>query len=235
MGFTLEQIADQLPHAICTGCGRDLPSTMFRTDRTKKFSRSTRCKDCDAETQRARHAVNMSHREHAIADGYVRACKTCGVKLSIAKFPASPRYRGGSSPNCQECLNKRHAKWRGENPDHVREKGRTNGRNYRVSIDPQKRKAYSRKSRLKRIYGITEEDVSLMRVLQNNRCAICRVEFSDRAWGATAMQIDHDHETGKFRALLCTKCNRGLGLFDDDVARFASAISYLTLHRAGTP
>lgn len=58
---------------------------------------------------------------------------------------------------------------------------------------------------------------------QNNKCAICLDECSS----GMRLAIDHSHKTGNIRALLCGKCNRGLGMFDDDTGKLKAAIIYL--------
>lgn len=68
---------------------------------------------------------------------------------------------------------------------------------------------------------------------QNGVCAIChQPETSpDKASGKTKdLAIDHDHETGAIRALLCSNCNRGLGLFNDSVELLAKAREYVLYH-----
>ena len=68
---------------------------------------------------------------------------------------------------------------------------------------------------------------------QNGVCAIChQPETSpDKASGKTKdLAIDHDHETGAIRALLCSNCNRGLGLFNDSVELLAKARDYVLYH-----
>ena len=45
------------------------------------------------------------------------------------------------------------------------------------------------------------------------------------------LQIDHCHETGKVRALLCKECNNALGLLHDDVERIRLLLSYAELHQ----
>ena len=58
---------------------------------------------------------------------------------------------------------------------------------------------------------------------QGGVCAICKNKCST----GRALAIDHDHETKKVRGLLCGKCNRGLGLFNDSSGRLFAAASYL--------
>lgn len=62
---------------------------------------------------------------------------------------------------------------------------------------------------------------------QNGLCAICKNPETP----GRQMHIDHDHESGKIRSLLCGKCNMGLGLFKDDPRRLQSAIEYILKHQ----
>lgn len=73
---------------------------------------------------------------------------------------------------------------------------------------PEKRKLYTRNSRI-RAYGIEPEEYYEMLKQQGHRCAICKRESKVRA-----MNIDHDHKTGKVRGLLCDGCNLSLGHFE---------------------
>lgn len=84
---------------------------------------------------------------------------------------------------------------------------------------------------LKRKYGITLEWYRNQLFKQNNVCAICKQPEKAVIRGKViAMPVDHCHKTGKARGLLCTKCNRGLGLFEDNVDFLNNAIEYLKLH-----
>lgn len=69
-------------------------------------------------------------------------------------------------------------------------------------------------------YGISNEMFESLRASQNNACAICKLEVKE-------LCVDHDHETGMVRALLCRKCNTGLGHFKDNVTTIENAIKYL--------
>lgn len=76
-------------------------------------------------------------------------------------------------------------------------------------------------------YNITADQYYVMLSEQNNCCSICGVteEHNNKK-----LAVDHCHETGKVRALLCHNCNVGLGNFKDNVALMQRAISYLKEH-----
>ncbi len=79
----------------------------------------------------------------------------------------------------------------------------------------------SRKRYLAKKYGITYEDYDNIFSAQNGLCKIC-LKSSEKM-----LVIDHDHDTGKVRGLLCSKCNVGLGCFMDDRVAMRRAILYL--------
>jgi len=78
-------------------------------------------------------------------------------------------------------------------------------------------------------YGLTTENYNLMLKQQNFQCAIC--ETSDPTTKQSKhWHVDHDHTTNKVRGLLCTRCNKGLGHFGDNVELMNKAIKYLNKH-----
>ncbi len=90
---------------------------------------------------------------------------------------------------------------------------------------PQQRALKNKKCQEKSIerYGITEQDYQVLLAKQNGVCAICvNVCASGRR-----LAVDHCHTTLAVRGLLCTKCNRGVGLFADSAARLRAAADYL--------
>ena len=89
---------------------------------------------------------------------------------------------------------------------------------------PEKRKLYTRNSRI-RAYGIEPEVYYRMLELQGNKCAICKAESKRRA-----MNIDHNHKTGKVRGLLCDGCNLSLGLIERK-EWLDKAMQYLTQYK----
>ena len=79
-----------------------------------------------------------------------------------------------------------------------------------------------------RNYGITLEEYDRLFFLQSGRCAICGGEETSTIKGVVKrLSVDHCHDTGRIRGLLCNSCNRGIGLLKDSVEVLSSAIEYL--------
>ena len=74
-----------------------------------------------------------------------------------------------------------------------------------------------------RRYDITKEEYSMLFNQQQGLCAICKLS-PDRY---NDMCVDHDHESGVVRGLLCTKCNVGLGMFCTQPVILRRAAEYL--------
>jgi hypothetical protein len=72
-------------------------------------------------------------------------------------------------------------------------------------------------------YGITADNFKQMFETQQGKCAICNEEPKTKR----GLHVDHDHETGKVRGLLCHGCNVALGSFKEDVTLLNKAIEYL--------
>jgi len=78
--------------------------------------------------------------------------------------------------------------------------------------------------RLKKTYGINLKDYALILKEQNYRCKICG-STENRGWGK--FHIDHNHNTGQIRGLLCSNCNTLLGLCYENGLILLKAIKYL--------
>jgi hypothetical protein len=72
-------------------------------------------------------------------------------------------------------------------------------------------------------YGLTLDEYRAMELAQDGGCAICGEPALPDEW----LNVDHDHETGDVRGLLCRACNHGLGNFRDEPARLKAAMRYL--------
>jgi len=89
--------------------------------------------------------------------------------------------------------------------------------------NPERTAAAKRRWRLAQL-GTTPEEYDLMLEEQDGLCAV--------GCGRPASRVDHCHETGELRQLLCHCCNVGLGHFLDDPALLRSAAAYVERHAA---
>ena len=106
--------------------------------------------------------------------------------------------------------------WRERNPERAKENRK---RNY--ESNKERNLIYATEYNRKRRTGVTPEQYQEALIKQSGVCAIC--SQSD----TKALAADHCHDTGKFRGLLCSKCNRGLGYLNDNVELLKQAIRYL--------
>ena len=101
---------------------------------------------------------------------------------------------------------------------------------YKKSIAPD-RKTYEVEWQRKKKYGFEPGEFDAWWIVFKGKCGICnlnlRMPLPQRGQPLDVVSIDHDHETGQVRGLLCNACNKGLGLFKDSIERLESAKRYL--------
>ena len=80
---------------------------------------------------------------------------------------------------------------------------------------------------LKALYGVSLEQYWEMLAAQGGRCLGCGALEADRPEGSRKWPVDHNHVTGAVRGILCSPCNRALGLVRDDTATLLRLVDYL--------
>lgn len=95
---------------------------------------------------------------------------------------------------------------------------------YRLKNINKKRTYNTAYNRLKK-FGITVAQFDALLLSQDNSCAICKIKFQETNIGRP--RLDHDHATGKIRALLCNNCNIGIGMFRDNPDVLREAAKYV--------
>lgn len=143
-------------------------------------------------------------------------CSSCKVDKPQSEFTPSPGRRPfGLSSLCKKCDLKRKKK---------------HSKKTYWSLSPEERYLLNRKRNLKK-FGLTIEQYDEMLQSQNNVCLICQkpeVVEHHSTGKAGMLVVDHDHETNIVRGLLCTKCNKGIGLLGDNPDNLIRAANYLT-------
>lgn len=129
----------------------------------------------------------------------MKVCKDCQTDKALSEFHNSKTSKDGKQAYCKPC------------------------QIVRIGKSPNQR-ANVRKATLKKLYGITPEDYDNLFKKQNGVCDICQLpELTKREY----LCVDHDHNTGIVRGLLCYNCNTALGKFMDSKDNLRSAIHYL--------
>ncbi len=138
-----------------------------------------------------------------------KICNICREVKELDEFYKHPNGRYGRQARCISCskaYSKKNLKrFRGKNT---------------------KRK---QKERWHKDFGMTEFDYLEMFRKQNGKCAICGVSHLELK---KILSVDHCHETGKVRGLLCTDCNFGIGHLKDNPKIVELAAEYLRKHEA---
>ena len=115
-----------------------------------------------------------------------------------------------------------HRRWQDNNPGRM-QAYRKAYHAKRLADDLDAVRAEQRAAWLAHRYGLTPTDHAEMIAAQENRCAVCGDEPAE----GKALHIDHNHESGAVRGLLCGHCNRAIGLFRDDADVIEQAAAYL--------
>ena len=107
------------------------------------------------------------------------------------------------------------------------------GMNAHRQRHPQRRREYLMKS----LYGLTPAEFDRMFKAQGYACAICRTTDGNAPEMASSRQwnVDHDHNTGTVRGILCSLCNWGIGMFKESPQRLRLAIEYLERTKEDPP
>ena len=131
-----------------------------------------------------------------------------------AKYAENVEYR--------ERVKQQSAQWRADNP----EKKNVGNKLWRDTYPGAKDKIKA--ASLKFHYGISLEQYKALILKQDSKCAACNKEFDGTKHGGPF--VDHDHATGKVRAVLCHQCNTALGLLGEDPNRMIALASYTMQH-----
>lgn len=163
----------------------------------------------------------------------MRTCTKCGAGKELTKeFFRFNNQRASFYRSCRGCDNKSSYNWAAKNPEKRREITKA----WRTK-NPEKVKAIKKRWKDKnpeadsirlreREYGITDSQYQQMFEKQGGKCAICGLVFF-KGSRKTVAKVDHCHETGIVRGLLCHGCNVGIGFLKDDFFTVIKAASYL--------
>ena len=141
-------------------------------------------------------------------------CTRCHKEKTLDQMSVDSRRIHKISSWCKECRRKTAQQWQKNNPEKVKAQIRST-----PSYESQRNYMYKTR------YGITLGTYNTLLEEQRGACAICRkvVDY--------LLHVDHCHESGEVRGLLCASCNSYLGKIGDDVETLHRAIMYIQKER----
>jgi hypothetical protein len=188
---------------FCRDCGQNRPLAEFAKNKTSSDGLAFYCRSHSRLRSRASRDRRLGPPTNRVARGIQvpDGCKWCPDCGAVKPLVEFPRAKAATSGRHTYCRACHNARGK-------------------ASLE---KLGGSRTYHLKRRYGISAAEADLMLEAQHGLCAICGE--------APAAHVDHDHETGAVRALLCFNCNGGLGQFHDDPGTLRAAADYVEQHR----
>lgn len=215
---------------VCPRCETYRSWGAFNALKSGRDGHQTYCRSCESDMQRtaaehqkvaraARYAEKLARYAN---EKTTKLCRKCGLAKPQLEFYAHRGTKDGRANYCRACSREDARRRRAGRLEEIR---RDSARRH---ADPAFRARAARQQKRMWLlkYGLTPEDYDRILAEQGGACAICRTPgktFEDRN-----LSVDHDHETGLVRGLLCGACNWGLGHFKDDVSRLRNAMQYLS-------
>lgn len=193
----------------CSRCGCLKDQSAFNKNGTTKRGYHYWCKDCVRKNQADRYAKNPSKQKES-SSKYRSKHQHANKKYRIENKEKEKSRRVKYYNENKEKEKLRMAEWRARNPDWRA--------NYHKN-HPEKRK----ENKLRK-YNLTIGEYNELLQKQNGKCAICGTSGDSKN---TFPCVDHCHNTGIVRGLLCKYCNASLGLMRDDPQLFEKAAQYI--------
>ncbi len=168
----------------CRICGNQKDLSEFYP-RYERGRLDARCKSCCAERSKAYHERNKAKQSHFPTK---KRCWKCKRELATSAFGFCRSYADWLNPSCKQC---------------AREYAKQIGNPAKKLRDPN-----GRKDNLYKNYRLRPDDYARILNAQDNRCAICESVFTKTPY------VDHCHDTGRVRGLLCRPCNTLMAALD---------------------
>ena len=149
-----------------------------------------------------------------------KRCSLCGEEKPLGEFYRNKKHKDGLQYRCKTCDKSLSVEWNKEN----REKVAHQKRKWRKE-NPGKQAALSRKHN----YGISHEDYIGKLEAQGYKCECCGEPLDME--NTRRVHVDHNHETGQVRGILCQHCNHMMGNAKDDTDRLIRGATYLTAYQ----
>lgn len=196
----------------CRTCGEMKDHSLFFAAKTNRGGLNNQCKACFSAACKRRYEANKT----AVLD----KCREYRLR-NRDRIVARVRAKYADRTEAQKAEDRaKRLEWRLNNV----EKKKADDKAW-CEANRDRKTLADRRGWLRRERGITHEQYDALVNAQGGKCAICG--GPPRGNSKKYFHVDHDHETGAVRGLLCFPCNASLGMLKDDTDLLRKAIQYL--------
>jgi hypothetical protein len=196
----------------CNKCNIERNITEFKQDPRNKDGLQGICKICNREWNAKRRA------ERKLGIGLIaiteKQCNSCGEVKAVDQFYKDLGIADGRATICKICRDLSMNLWRESHRDEYNKYMR----DFRAG-----NREWAKNTDLKRTYGISLADYNHMLAEQGGKCKLCK----KGPQGKRPLVVDHNHDSGEIRGLLCYGCNRKISILEKSVEEQQEAIEYV--------
>jgi hypothetical protein len=163
-----------------------------------------------------------------------KRCTKCGEVKPLHEFQKKGDNRRRA--DCRACAAAYNRTWQRKNPEKLRKNRKKYYERHQERLRAEKaewQRAHPEQAQdahLRRTFGITLDQYRGLQEKQGGKCAVCDQEetaVDKRTGKVRRLHVDHSHQSGAVRGLLCTRCNLGLGFLQEDPKIIKSLLQYL--------
>lgn len=201
----------------CTKCGQNKQLEEYHKRVCSPDGHTSLCKKCRNESQQKYNKAISEKRVKYLLEGktegpLVKQCCRCQQEKVLDCFNKKSASLDGRVSICKECHNEKQKAWA---------KTISGRKSIRTTWKNRSDTGAVKRWRAMNLYGLSEEQIDLL--FKEKSCELCGRDFSDKVRSC----VDHDHETGIVRGLLCLRCNSMLGYLRDAPLLFKKVVAYL--------
>lgn len=193
-------------HKTCFRCKTVKPLSDFWNNVARSDGKQTQCKLCLKETVK----ISSTRSPEVIIQE-----KEKRAQWRLEKRKKDPRYHADQQ-----------FRWAVNNHERLIERRRQHRELWNISNYTEKDRARA----LKKNYGLTVEQYEAMNKETEGKCPICFQPPSTRAGKSIRLAVDHNHQTGQVRGLLCSRCNLFVGFAEKKPESLSRFLLYLKKH-----
>lgn len=231
----------------CYKCNKNKNFDQFYNNKNSKDGKSSYCKECFTQYKREKRGSKRSYNKRSFISDTHKQCTRCKKIIELSEFTKNNSSASGKHSWCKECMTEKALEYRGGRVfkkliktqshkqcricEQLKPYSEFSGTNKQMESYCFECKKFMGTERVLKRYGLDVESYMQMFNGQGGVCGICKKPEND----GRRLSVDHDHSCcagtnscGKcIRGLLCSRCNKTLGMIEDNTDYLNAMIEYL--------